>query len=134
MPAAAPPPPAPAAPRFVYVLLIGDPFEGLQAVGPFKDGNEATDYAADQHNDNTWWWVLLEDGTNTQPEEGKPPQILISGNPRDGFIVTGPFGSPEEAIDHETDDDRWSMDLNAINESWLMTRYPERYDEENNGD
>jgi hypothetical protein len=42
-----------------YIIVYGDPINGLYFVGPFDDANEAGDYASD-NIDGEWWIAKLE--------------------------------------------------------------------------
>jgi len=44
-----------------YVILIGNPVDGLEFIGPFDDGNEATEYAEVKvHRNKEWWLAEME--------------------------------------------------------------------------
>lgn len=40
----------------LHIIVRGDPINGLSFFGPFKTGDDATDFA-DQHIDDTDWWI-----------------------------------------------------------------------------
>jgi len=44
-----------------YVVVIGNPFDGLGIHGPFPSREEAEEWAEDAQND--WWIVELYDPT-----------------------------------------------------------------------
>ncbi len=50
----------------LYVVTIGNPFDGMRLVGPFDDGEAANEYA-DNHQDD--WWVVKLDAPATDGEE-----------------------------------------------------------------
>ncbi|KKM23346.1 hypothetical protein LCGC14_1616170 [marine sediment metagenome] len=39
----------------MYVLVVGNPFDGLDLVGPFEDPDEASVWAVDEYKNDTWW-------------------------------------------------------------------------------
>lgn len=41
-----------------YVIVIGNPFDGMTVVGPFDDPDTASAYGEDQEDD--WWIVTLQ--------------------------------------------------------------------------
>jgi hypothetical protein len=41
----------------VHALVVGDPFEGLQVLGPFNDPGVAQQIAETTYRDQTWWLV-----------------------------------------------------------------------------
>lgn len=44
----------------MYVVVYGNPLDGLEIVGPFKDAGEALDYAENNLSGELWWtyWLL----------------------------------------------------------------------------
>ena len=41
----------------MFVILVGNPIDGMEIVGPFTDGDEANEYA-DFFMDGYDWWVV----------------------------------------------------------------------------
>lgn len=46
----------------MFVVISGNPFDGLKVHGPFEDGNEANEWASEARElkDETWWVVSVE--------------------------------------------------------------------------
>ena len=45
----------------VYVLIVGNPFDGLRAIGPFDDPDDiGLDFAPDLFPNDPWWIIKLE--------------------------------------------------------------------------
>jgi hypothetical protein len=43
----------------MFVVISGNPFDGLKIHGPFSDGNEANDWASGSSElKNETWWVV----------------------------------------------------------------------------
>ena len=42
----------------LHVIVTGNPFDGLQIIGPFKTHNDAVEYAG-RIEDTDWWVVPL---------------------------------------------------------------------------
>ena len=43
----------------MYVLVVGNPIDGLQFVGPFPDHDAAVEYA-ERYEDQEWWVTSLD--------------------------------------------------------------------------
>ncbi|KKM60573.1 hypothetical protein LCGC14_1540590 [marine sediment metagenome] len=39
----------------MYVLVVGNPFDGLGLLGPFEDPDEACEWALTELKYDTWW-------------------------------------------------------------------------------
>jgi hypothetical protein len=50
----------------MYILIVGNPFDGLRTIGTFDDAEEAGDYGNLLHRGDTWWVMRLEDPTNEE--------------------------------------------------------------------
>lgn len=44
----------------MFVVLVGNPIDGMTIHGPFEDGNEAGDWAQSEFQDDTWWIVEVK--------------------------------------------------------------------------
>lgn len=44
-----------------YVLLIGNPVDGVSIVGPFVDTENATEHAEARFKNSEWWIAVLEE-------------------------------------------------------------------------
>lgn len=42
----------------MYVILHGNPVDGINIIGPFTDGEAANGYADDNLNGAGEWWVV----------------------------------------------------------------------------
>ncbi len=42
-----------------YVLIVGNPGDGLTFTGPFSDGNDANDYGGEHHASDEYWVMNL---------------------------------------------------------------------------
>jgi hypothetical protein len=42
-----------------YILIFGNPVDGLEHVGPFDDAAAAGDYAEDSLSAAEDWWIVL---------------------------------------------------------------------------
>lgn len=40
-----------------WVIAFGDPFDGIQLVGPFDSHEAAVEYAEDESGSSTDWWI-----------------------------------------------------------------------------
>lgn len=49
-----------------YVLVIGNPGDGFQIVGPFEDGNDANEWA-DAHARGMEWWAMRVQQPDNNP-------------------------------------------------------------------
>jgi hypothetical protein len=43
----------------MYVVVTGNPFDGLSLWGPFNDANEAGDWASIEMDGETWWVMAI---------------------------------------------------------------------------
>lgn len=43
----------------MYVLLVGNPVDGIAVFGPFNNGEEANEWADDHLRNEEWWAVAL---------------------------------------------------------------------------
>ena len=43
-----------------YVLVIGNPVDGVRIVGPFPDPEDVDEYAETHERNEEWWMVTLE--------------------------------------------------------------------------
>lgn len=41
----------------LWVVVVGNPFDGIRLIGPFEDGNDANEWA-DENCDTEDWWVV----------------------------------------------------------------------------
>jgi len=80
--------------NFKYILIIGNPIDGLKFEGPFEDFEEAEMHA--EFQDDTWWIVNLRN-----PEE-ITPTCDICGKP-DGAGVPDWNGETGNHASCETD-------------------------------
>jgi len=55
----------------LYVLIVGNPFDGLRIYGPWTDANLAQEYA-DQNHDDADWWVM-----QVVSVEGETEQLVL---------------------------------------------------------
>ena len=81
----------------LFVLIVGDPADGITLYGPFTHGDLATEYA-DAHFRNETWWV-----TDLRPAEGDsaypPPFVVIDKDTSGGDpVVVGPFLYESDAV------------------------------------
>ncbi len=44
----------------MYIVVTGDPIDGLFFYGPFLSHEEATEFADREHGEFTWWVADLE--------------------------------------------------------------------------
>jgi len=85
------------------VVAYGNPFDGVQLVGPFSDGNEAGEWADVALRDTEWWLVGLEP---TGGAAGRAQRFLHPASPEQGDTEVLLEGLPEAA----TPDQRWADD------------------------
>ncbi len=43
----------------MYVIVVGNPFDGMNIIGPFDDAEFAGDYAQMLHRNEDWWVMKL---------------------------------------------------------------------------
>ena len=44
----------------MFVIIVGNPCDGMSFYGPFEDGNEANEYADERFSKEDWWVARLE--------------------------------------------------------------------------
>lgn len=44
----------------MYVVVMGNPFDGLEIRGPFENVDDANDWADQNLRDETWWVVEVK--------------------------------------------------------------------------
>lgn len=49
----------------MYVILHGNPIDGLSIIGPFDEGEAATEYAEEHLNGGGEWWLVQLDPPTT---------------------------------------------------------------------
>jgi hypothetical protein len=45
----------------LWVVVVGNPFDGIRLIGPFEDGNDANEWADENCNNEEWWVVNIID-------------------------------------------------------------------------
>lgn len=85
-----------------FVIVIGNPIDGISLYGPFDDIEEAHEWA--ENNSDEWWCAMLyepkapvqmtgtwnsDTGVFT-PENGSPVQVIGTWNPEDDSVF-GPM-------------------------------------------
>lgn len=61
-------PPRVRTPTVQHILVVGNPVDGLQFIGPFGDAEDAFHFA-DRMNLSEWWCSSLEDPVDDDPDE-----------------------------------------------------------------
>lgn len=79
----------------MFVLALGDPFDGLTLIGPFDSASDVNEYADTEIKDETWWGMELKrPGRKAwSPREGGagPLFVAASGDAFRGLTLHGPF-------------------------------------------
>lgn len=50
------------------IIVVGNPFDGMRAVGPFPDGEKAHEWADSEVSAEDWWCVNVEPPSDEMPE------------------------------------------------------------------
>lgn len=79
----------------MFVVISGDPFDGMTLFGPFEDGEDANSYADTELAKETWWVMQLKPPGRKfwSPREGGagPLYVAASGDAFRGLTLHGPF-------------------------------------------
>lgn len=83
----------------MYVVVTGDPFDGLTIFGPFKNNDDAIDWAENNPitdlGDVPWWVVSMEPTV----EEGMESTKWAIYNANDGTLLPNVYDDYDECMD-----------------------------------